>query len=138
MLLGTEKLDIGLQRCRDFRFPVPIISSASEFSEMGAYNFNLLRDELSLPAWLVVGAAAQIVVSFFAPYRYSLVPVISAFCILAINLGAQYVGIYGNTYLQKATLGRWSVLFPEKDGSRPEKLADKPVAIFLVGIRSNQ
>lgn len=105
---------------------------------MGLYNFNLLKDELSLPAWLVVGAAAQIAVSFLAPSGYVLVPATIAIAILGINFAAQYLGLNRNEYLKDATLDRWSILFPEEDGSRPEKFADKPVAIFLVGIRSNQ
>ncbi|KAI1503397.1 hypothetical protein F5X99DRAFT_375123 [Biscogniauxia marginata] len=104
---------------------------------MGVYNFNLLKDELSLPAWLAVGAAAQFAVSLFAPTGYALVPTVITFCILTINFVAQYVGLFSNTYLKDANLGRWSVLFPNEDGSRPEKFADKPVAIFLIGIRCN-
>lgn len=104
---------------------------------MGAYNFNLLKDELSLSAWLAVGACVQAAVSFLLPARYSLLPLALTACILAGNLAAQYSGIVPNAYLKKATLDRWSILFPEKDGSRPAKFGDKPIAMFLVGIRSN-
>ncbi|KAI0443001.1 hypothetical protein F4803DRAFT_517089 [Xylaria telfairii] len=104
---------------------------------MGGYNFNLLKDELSLPAWLAVGAAAQIAIGLLAPQGYALLPTIITLCILVINFAAGYVGLYKNIHLKNATLGRWSILFPNEDGSRPEKFADKPVAIFFIGIRCN-
>lgn len=105
---------------------------------MGAYNFNLLKDELSLPAWLIIGAAAQIIVSFTAPPGFGFVPVAIGFCVLTLNFMAQLLGLAKNTYLKNTILGRHTVIFPEEDGSRPEKLGDKPIAMFLVGIRSNQ
>lgn len=105
---------------------------------MGGYNFNLVKDELSLPAWLTIGAMAQILVSLAAPSQYAFVPAAVAFCFLALNFATQYLGFLKNTYLKDAVLDRHSVLFPEDDGSRPEKMGAKPVAMFLIGIRSNQ
>lgn len=105
---------------------------------MGVYNFNLLKDELSLPAWLTLGAASQIIVGYLAPQEYAIVPIAFTLSILTIKFAAQYAGLYRNTYLKDVPLGRWTALFPNDDGTRPEKFADKPVAIFVVGIRSNQ
>ncbi|EFQ35945.1 hypothetical protein CGRA01v4_07649 [Colletotrichum graminicola] len=104
---------------------------------MGVYNLNLLKDELSLSAWLAAGACFQAVVSLVFPARYTLFPLAVAVLLRAGTLVAQYVGIAPNAYLKKATLDRWSILFPENDGSRPIKFGDKPIAMFLVGIRSN-
>ncbi|KAI1780610.1 hypothetical protein F4818DRAFT_396255 [Hypoxylon cercidicola] len=101
------------------------------------YNYNLVKDELSLPAWLLVGAAAQILVSFTAPQEFAFVPAGITFSVLLINFLAQALGITKNTYLKNTIPGRHTVVFPNEDGSRPEKLGDKPIAMFLVGIRSN-
>ncbi len=105
---------------------------------MGNFNFNLIKDELSLPAWLAAGALAQAGVSVAAPKEYVLVPAVLVLSILAINFAVQYLGFYRNTYVKDARMGRVSVLFPEKDGSRPENMGAKPVTMFVVGIRSNQ
>jgi hypothetical protein len=105
---------------------------------MGAYNFNLLKDELSLPAWLTIGATAQILVSLTAPSEFAFAPAAIAFCFLALSFVTQFLGVLKNTYLKDAVLDRHSVLFPEDDGSRPEKMGNKPIAMFLIGIRSNQ
>ncbi|ORY69606.1 uncharacterized protein BCR38DRAFT_419557 [Pseudomassariella vexata] len=104
---------------------------------MGAYNFSLLKDELSLPAWLLIGAAAQTFAGWIAPPGYALVPVAVASSVLILNFAAQALGILRYSYLKGATLDRISVTFPEDDGSRPEKMGTKPVAVFMLGIRSN-
>jgi hypothetical protein len=105
---------------------------------MGAYNFNLLKDELSLPAWLTIGAIAQILVSLTAPSEFAFAPAAITSCFLALSFVAQFLGVLKNTYLKYAVLDRYSVLFPEDDGSRPEKMGNKPIAMFLIGIRCNQ
>ncbi|KAK0616594.1 hypothetical protein B0T14DRAFT_546814 [Immersiella caudata] len=104
---------------------------------MGAYNFKLLKDELSLSGWLAIGATAQALVSYLAPARYSLVPVALVSFILVSNLLLQHLGWARNTYLNDAVLDRTTVVFPEDDGSKPEKMGTKPVAVFWLGIRSN-
>lgn len=106
---------------------------------MGNFNFNLVKDELSLPAWLAIGALGQAGVTLFAPPKYFLVPACMVLGTLAINFSVQYLGFYRNKFVEQARLGRVSVTFPEEDGSRPEKgMGSKPVTMFVVGIRSNQ
>jgi hypothetical protein len=104
---------------------------------MAPYNFRLLKDELSLTGWLCVGAAAQVLFSLAAPTRYALVPVAVVFAVRALDFVLQTLGLMPNYYLKGAVTGRHSVMFPNKDGSRPEEMGTKPVAMFLVGIRSN-
>ncbi|KAI1381394.1 hypothetical protein F4677DRAFT_124010 [Hypoxylon crocopeplum] len=104
---------------------------------MGAYNFRLLKDELSLPAWLAIGAAAQIIVSFAAPARFAYVPAVVTIAVLTLNFAAQLFGLTQNIYLKNTVPGRHTVIFPNDDGTRPENFGDKPIAMFLVGIRSN-
>jgi hypothetical protein len=105
---------------------------------MFSYNFTLLKDELSLTAWLVIGAAGQLLVTFLAPAKYALVPVGLTFAILAIDFITQLLGLQKSVYLKDAVMGRHAVLFPNEDGSRPDKMASQSVAIFMIGIRSNQ
>jgi hypothetical protein len=104
---------------------------------MAKFNFNLLSDELSLPAWLALAALAQGGVSFLAPAKYALVPSVLVLSVLTLNFVLQYTGLVRNVYYKDARMGRISVLFPEKDGSRPADLGDKPVTMFLLGLRSN-
>lgn len=105
---------------------------------MAPYNFNLLKDELSLASWLAIGATVQVLVSLAAPPRYALVPLALVVAARVLDFAAQYLGLVPNYYLKQAVMGRHSVMFPGRDGSRPEEMGTKPVAIFLVGIRSNQ
>ncbi|KAI0476269.1 hypothetical protein GGR56DRAFT_462415 [Xylariaceae sp. FL0804] len=104
---------------------------------MAPYNYNLVKDELSLTSWLAIGAAAQVLVSLVAPTSYALVPVVVTFSILFLNFLTQYLGLQSNPYLKDAVMNRHSVVFPDSDGKRPEEMGNKPVAMFLVGIRSN-
>lgn len=113
------------------------ISQSHILSQMAKFNFNLLHDELSLPAWLALGAVAQAGISVAAPAQYALVPAVFVLTVLVANFALQYLGLYRNYYLKNARMGRISVLFPEKDGSRPEDMGDKPVTMFLLGLRSN-
>ncbi|RYP45962.1 hypothetical protein DL769_011421 [Monosporascus sp. CRB-8-3] len=104
---------------------------------MGAYNSKLVKAEVSLPAWLAIGAAAQLIVSWTAPAGYDMVPVAVVSCVLVLNLAMRSVGWLRSAYLKDAVLDRTTVLFPEDDGSRPETMGSKPVAVFWLGIRSN-
>ncbi|KAI9164031.1 Monooxygenase af470 [Paramyrothecium foliicola] len=104
---------------------------------MARFNLNLIKDELSLATWLAIGAAAQVLFTFVAPTRYILVPVALATSILALNFVTQLLGVQNYEYLKHAVMGRNSVMFPEDDGSRPAEMGAKPVAMFLIGIRSN-
>ena len=99
---------------------------------MAKFNLNLLQDELSLPAWLALAALTQAGVSFAAPAQYALVPAGLVLSILTLNFVLQYLGLYRNYYTKDARMGRVSILFPEKDGSRPKDMGDKPVTMFLL------
>lgn len=105
---------------------------------MAPYNVVLLKDELSLGAWLAVGAAVQILFGLAAPARYVLLPVALTFSILGLDFALQYLGLRKSPYLRDAVRDRHSIMFRERDGSRPEGLGTKPVAMFLIGVRSNQ
>jgi hypothetical protein len=105
---------------------------------MAPYNVVLLKDELSLSAWLAVGAAVQILFGLAAPARYVLLPVALTFSILGLDFALQYLGLRKSPYLRDAVRDRHSIMFRERDGSRPEGLGTKPVAMFLIGVRSNQ
>lgn len=105
---------------------------------MAPYNVVMLKDELSLSTWLAVGAASQILFGLVAPARYLLVPVVLTFGILGMDIALQYLGLRKNPYLKDAVRDRHSIMYRERDGSRPEGLGTKPVAMFLIGVRSNQ
>jgi hypothetical protein len=105
---------------------------------MAPYNVVLLKDELSLSAWLAIGAATQVLFSLAAPSRYVLLPVALTFSILGLDFALQYLGLRKSPYLRDAVRDRHSIMYREKDGSRPEGLGTKPVAMFLIGVRSNQ
>jgi hypothetical protein len=105
---------------------------------MAPYNYNIMKDELSLSAWLAVGAAAQIIASLVLPGKYIFVPVALTAAILGLNWATQYLGLARNAYVTNAVMGRHSVMFPDEDGARPKEMGTKPVAMFLIGIRSNQ
>ena len=105
---------------------------------MAPYNIVLLKDELSLSAWLALGAATQVLFGLAAPARYVLLPVALTFTILGLDFALQYLGLRASPYLKDAVRDRHSILLRERDGSRPEALGTKPVAMFLIGVRSNQ
>ncbi|ROV93458.1 hypothetical protein VPNG_09625 [Cytospora leucostoma] len=105
---------------------------------MAPYNVVLLKDELSLSTWLAVGAALQVLFGLAAPARYVLLPVALVFSIWGLDFALQYLGLRKSPYLRDAVRDRHSIMFRERDGSRPQEgLGTKPVAMFLIGIRSN-
>lgn len=105
---------------------------------MAPYNFNLVKDELSLTSWLAIGAMTQVLFGLVAPPGYALLPLALIVGARALDFALQYLGLVQNYYLKQAVMGRHSILFPDRDGGRPEEMGTKPVAMFLVGIRSNQ
>jgi hypothetical protein len=105
---------------------------------MAPYNIVLLKDELSLSTWLAIGATAQVLFGLTAPARYVLLPVALTFSILVLDFALQYFGLRESPYLKNAVRDRHSILYRERDGSRPEGPGTKPVAMFLIGVRSNQ
>lgn len=116
----------------------PNLSVVTPLAAMAPYNIVLLKDELSLSAWLSVGAAAQLLFGLAAPAGYVLLPVALTFGILGLDFVLQYVGLRKSPYLKHAVRDRHSILYRERDGSRPEGPGTKPVAMFLIGVRSNQ
>ncbi|KAK7739639.1 hypothetical protein SLS53_005606 [Cytospora paraplurivora] len=105
---------------------------------MAPYNVVLLKDELSLSTWLAVGAALQMLFGLAAPAQYVLLPVALTFSIWGLDFALQYLGLRKSPYLRDAVRDRHSIMFRERDGSRPQEgLGTKPVAMFLIGIRSN-
>lgn len=105
---------------------------------MAPYNLNLVKDELSLASWLAIGATAQVLFALVAPPRYALLPLAMVIAARVLDFAMQYLCLVPNYYLKQAVLGRHSIVFPDRDGSKPEEMGTKPVAMFLVGIRSNQ
>jgi len=105
---------------------------------MPSYNIILLKDELPLSTWLAIGAAAQVLFTLAAPSRYALLPVALTLGFFLLDFTLQYFGLINSPYLKDAERGRHSIMYREADGSRPEGPGTKPVAMFLIGVRSNQ
>ncbi|KAK0635859.1 hypothetical protein B0T17DRAFT_503358 [Bombardia bombarda] len=102
-----------------------------------SYNFNLLKDEFDIKTWLAIGASIQVAVSLLAPAKYVLVPAALSVFILVSGWVLAYLNLAPNKYMDGVELSRFSLMFPEEDGSRPENFGKQPLAVFIVGIRSN-
>jgi len=119
----------------------PTIYSSRPKAEAPAAVLNLLRDQLSLQTWLLIGAAIQSIL-FILPIRptYTIAPVFLALLYTLIDTLLVTFNFKSNSYLAGARLTKFSALIPNKDGSFSLKKDDADegrVVILLLGVKIN-
>lgn len=97
----------------------------------------ILRDNFSIPTWLLIGALLQGLLAFL-PYRnIALVaPVVTAISFLILRTILMTLGYLRNPYMDGVIDGRTVPVFPDEDGNY-EKPADSQVCAIMLAVRSN-
>lgn len=100
----------------------------------------ILRDQLPISTWLLIGASAHGALSFLLPrsgvYVSSIFLSILIFRIVKTAL--QSYGILHNPEMDEAVLGKVSAQIPDLDGNMPTQPSQEGVVVLMLGIKSNQ
>ncbi|KAK4494914.1 hypothetical protein PRZ48_014270 [Zasmidium cellare] len=98
----------------------------------------ILRDNFTIPTWLMLGALIQGVLSFLPYPNIALVaPVAMVLLFQVTRTALQSFGVLKNPRMDGIIPGRVAAVFPnEKDGQH-DKAGDQQVCAIILGIRSN-
>ena len=98
----------------------------------------VIRDQLSLTSWLLAGACLQSLLVLCLPRLVALLPAVVFLFLRLADTILMSTGYTRNRYLDGTRKGKWTAQIPNKDGSFPEKPANKGMVLFVVGASSNQ
>ena len=99
---------------------------------------NFIRDNFSLPTWLLVGACLQSLLVLLLPTRVALLPAVILFAVRFISGALIARGYIRNSYMDGVYMGRYMVPMLEEDEPTLGKASGKEMAVFIVGATSNQ
>jgi hypothetical protein len=105
---------------------------------------NVLRAELSIFSWLLVGSAIHSLLIYVSPFWATYVHVIT-FGLLAYNvimtIGA-VKGVIDNPYMKNVRVGRHTAIFPRSDGifarEHGESIGGEEICVVLLTVKCNQ
>lgn len=117
----------------------PSISQAMPpFPRLDPTIVSIIRDDLRLSTWLLLGACLQSLLVLCLPTRIALLPA-------ALILGARMVkvalmvgGLIRDTTQEKVIKGRVTAQLPPESHSGMKKNVDEEIVVFIIGARSNQ
>lgn len=97
---------------------------------------SVIRNQLNTSTWLLLGALAQIVLSFL-PIRkaFTILPVVFVVLLQTINHIALLMGWKRNSYLDRVIPGKVTALFPTSASVAQPK--DDKICLVLLSARSN-
>lgn len=97
---------------------------------------NIIRDQLSISTWLLLGALAQGPL-FYLLGRLALLPSILILGYRALDAYAQATGWKRNTYLDDIILQKTGGQFPDSEGSYGTEPSRDGVVVIMLGTRCN-
>ncbi|KAK3670444.1 hypothetical protein LTR78_009685 [Recurvomyces mirabilis] len=102
-----------------------------------AASLTLIRDQLTLPTWLSIGALLQGLL-FLVIGRLALAPAFLYLCYNALKTYAMATGWIKNTYMDGVVKGKYSAQFPDETGDfKDGKPSSQDVVVLLIGMRVN-
>ena len=101
---------------------------------------SLIRDDLRLTTWLLLGASLQSLLVYFLPTRIAFLPAVSLLSYRVITTALITGGLIHHTSQDPVLYGRFTAQIPETNSASSEKrsASDEEVVVFIVGARSNQ
>lgn len=100
----------------------------------------MLRDQLPISTWLLLGASAHGVLLLILPqsgvYISSIVFLVVALRVCKTLL--QAYGVLHNPEIDEAVLGKVSAQIPDLEGNIPTQPSQEDVVVLMLGIKSNQ
>ncbi|ORY26903.1 hypothetical protein BCR39DRAFT_540028 [Naematelia encephala] len=105
----------------------------------------LIRDELSLSSWLIVGGTLQALATTVLPRRFALIPIAFLATWGLTSLALTLIGYKTNSRLDGVRQGRFSALMPssstpspseKEDSTNDEDTTPGDVTLFILGVTS--
>ena len=97
----------------------------------------IIRDDLRITTWLLLGACLQLLLIAFLPARIAVLPPLLLLGSRIVWTGLMLAGIVHDTTLDKTIRGRQTSQFPP--GAIPSaKANDEELVVFIIGARFNQ
>lgn len=100
----------------------------------------MLRDQLPVSTWLLLGASAHGAISLLLPRSGAYISGLFLL-FLAFRIGRTLLQAYGilhNPEMDKAILGKVSAQIPDINGDMPTEPSQEGVVVMMLGIKSNQ
>lgn len=97
----------------------------------------MLRDNFSIPTWLMLGALIQGLLCFL-PYR-NLALVAPVCMVLALSIGRtmlQTIGVLSNPYIENVVTERTAIVYPDSNGSYATP-GGRELCTIMLAVRSN-
>jgi heme-degrading monooxygenase HmoA len=101
-------------------------------------NSQLVRDQLTITSWLLLGAVIQGIAHVLLPYRNILI-VLPVFLFMAykmFNTLLMLIGLVPNPRMTKTLPYRTTVVYPDSNGNQ-DKPGSEPVCAILLGVVSH-
>lgn len=105
---------------------------------------NILRAELSITDWLLLGCGFQSLLVLISPLPaiYSLLPTLSLLTYKVLKIVAMTCGLIYNPHMKNVRVGRQTAIFPGPDGSFSRSPGDPlgggEICIVLLSVKCNQ
>lgn len=97
----------------------------------------IIRDDLRLTTWLLLGACLQSMLLIFLPTRFAVLPALFFLTSRVAWTGLMMAGYIRDTTLTKTIRGRQTAQFPP-DTVRSSKANSENLVVFIIGARFNQ
>ena len=98
----------------------------------------ILKDQVSLTTWILLGAVAQGLAVLVLPAFYAILPAICILCYRMIDTALMTLGLTRNRYMDDVIMGKFTGQIPNRDGVYSSKPSDENVVAFHLVTRSNQ
>ena len=120
-----------------YTLPLAVRQCTTLFARLKANMEQLLRDNFTIPTWLMLGASLQGLVCLL-PYRnIALVaPVVLVLSFQSVRTILMAFGLFKNSYMDGVIDGRSVPVYPNNEGQY-EKPADSQVCAIMLAVRSN-
>ena len=99
---------------------------------------SIIRDDLRLTTWLLLGACAQSLLVFFLPTPYALLPAILLLSYRIIKVSCMTAGFIHDTTQDQVIKGRFTAQLLPGGSFEAKQATDEEIVVFIVGARSNQ
>ena len=99
---------------------------------------SIVRDDLRLTTWLLLGACLQSLLVVLLPPTYALLPAVTLLSFRIAKVGFMTAGFIHDTTQDKVKKGRFTAQLFNGNDTEPNQATDEEVVVFIVGARSNQ
>jgi hypothetical protein len=99
---------------------------------------SVIRDDLRLTTWILLGACIQSVLVLTLPPRVAILPAALLLGFRIVKTTLMTGGLIHDTTQDRVIKGRHTAQLPYGSGPDAEKGVDEEMVLFIIGARSNQ